>query len=195
MLFFRPFLFFYFFFIFFADLPFIIFEKVLLLLFCFLGEVGQDINAWKTQRRDHTAISCYNKLNIEERKSEQSDERDGNENGGQNDQSCQCWFGNRPSTEASAGSTTQRGWPARDRNLRRHITADLVRAKPRRHRSHPQNSSSVFSLSLSARRFKKHVAAGPAPPDVDQMSGQKVDLSTSRIRSSYLARFWRSWRR
>ena len=43
-----------------------------------LGGLGQDINAWKTQRRDHTAISCYNKLNIEERNSEWSDERDGN---------------------------------------------------------------------------------------------------------------------
>ena len=67
-----------------------------------------------------------------------------------------------------------------------------MRAKPRRHRSHPivvLYGSSVLSLNLSARRFKKHVAAGPAPPDVDQMSGQKVDLSTSRIRCSYLARF------
>ena len=51
-----------------------------------------------------------------------------------------------------------------------------------------QYCSSVLSLTLSARRFKKHVAAGPAPPDVDQMSGQKVDLSTSRIRCSCLAR-------
>ena len=58
---------------------------------------------------------------------------------------------------------------------RRPITPDLARAKPRRHRSHPivvQYGSSVLSLSLSAKRFKKHVAAGPAPPDVDQMSGQ-----------------------
>ena len=29
-----------------------------------LGELWQDINAWKTQRRDYTAISCYNKLNF-----------------------------------------------------------------------------------------------------------------------------------
>ena len=67
-----------------------------------------------------------------------------------------------------------------------------MRAKPRRHRSHPivvQYGSSIFSVSLSTRRFKKNVADSPAPPDVDQMSGQKVDLSTSRVRCSYLARF------
>ena len=52
----------------------------------------------------------------------------------------------------------------------RHITDGLVRAKPRRHKSHPivvLYGSSDFSLSLSARRFmidiKKCVAAGPAP--------------------------------
>ena len=52
-------------------------ERLLLLLLFLLGELRQDINAWKTQRRDHTAIACYNKLNIEERNSERSDERDG----------------------------------------------------------------------------------------------------------------------
>ena len=53
-----------------------------------LGEQGQDINAWKTQRRDHTATSRYHKLNVGERNSEWNDERNGNKNGGENDQSC-----------------------------------------------------------------------------------------------------------
>ena len=57
------------------------------------------------------------------------------------------------------------------------------------------HGSSDFSLSLSARRFKKYVAAGLAPPVEDQISGQNVDRSTSRFRCSDFARFWRSWRR
>ena len=52
-----------------------------------LGELEQDINAKKTQRRDHATTSFYNKLNIGERNSEWNEERNGNRNVGENYQS------------------------------------------------------------------------------------------------------------
>ena len=119
------------------------------------------INADNTQRKD-TTTTCYNKLNIGERDSEgnderngyRGDERNGDTNGVENVQGRSRSFGSRPSAETNAGSTAQRGWPVREQDPRRHITADLMREKPRWHRSHPivvLYVSSVFSLSLSAR--------------------------------------------
>ena len=93
---------------------------------------------------------------------------------------------NRPSAEANVGSNAWvTGRPEFEREPRRHITAARVSANPRRHRSQPivvPYASSVLALIWSARRFRKLVAAGHAPPDVDQINGQKVARSTSRIR-------------
>ena len=69
---------------------------------------------------------------------------------------------------------------------------------PRVHRSHI--TVSLYELAClseirSASRFKKWVAAGPAPPVHEKIKGTNEACSTSRTRWPYFRHFSCSWRR